>query len=151
MSNYKISRDYFDIKVNENTKVAFVVWEFNRDYTKQLEELNKETLKNHWITKIDSFLVPGSFEIPWFARKLLDKKNYDIIICIWVVVRWETPHFDYVCNEVSRWIMDLTLKYETPIIFWILTCNDFEQVKERINDNFAITAIKLLNELKKLW
>jgi len=50
-----------------------------------------------------------------------------------VVIRGETPHFDYVCNETARGVMNLNTMYETPVIFGLLTCNNDKQVEERIN------------------
>jgi 6,7-dimethyl-8-ribityllumazine synthase len=67
-----------------------------------------------------------------------------------VVIRWETPHFDYVCNETARGVMNLNTMYETPVIFWLLTCNNDEQVKARINAWFAVSGLNLLAELEKI-
>jgi 6,7-dimethyl-8-ribityllumazine synthase len=67
-----------------------------------------------------------------------------------VVIRWDTPHFDYVCSESSRAIMDLTMSQDVPIIFGILTCNTEEQVKERMGWGFALAGLNLLVELTKI-
>ena len=67
-----------------------------------------------------------------------------------MVIRGDTPHFDYVCNEASRGIMDLTLAYDTPIIFGILTCNTEAQVLERIGHGFAVSGLNLLSEIQSL-
>jgi len=149
MSTYKSSLKNLD-KLSKKIKIAFVVWEFNREYTEALETVNREFLEDNGFKHIDSFLVPWAFEIPWFTRKLINEDKYDLIICFWVVIRWETPHFDYVCSECSRWIMNLTLKYKTPIVFWVLTCNNEEQVKERISSNYSISWLNLLSEIEKI-
>jgi 6,7-dimethyl-8-ribityllumazine synthase len=104
----------------------------------------------HGFKDIETYYVPGAFEIPAFAQKLIETGLYDLIITIGVVIRGATPHFDYVCNESSHAIMDLTLNYETPIIFGILTCNTEEQVRERMGHGFAISGLNLLSELEKI-
>lgn len=149
MSTYKSSLKNIE-KVSKKINIAFVIWEFNREYTGQLESINREFLGENWFKNIESFWVPWAFEIPWFTKRLLEEEKYDLIICFWVVIRWETPHFDYVCAECSRWIMDLTLVYETPLVFWVLTCNNEEQVKARINENYAISWLNLLSEIQKI-
>lgn len=149
MSNYKQKLHNLD-KLDKNIKIAFISAEFNRNYTLSLEEVNKDFLNNTWFKNIDSFLVPWAFEIPGFAKKVLDTEKYDLIITFWVVIRWDTPHFDYVCNETSRKIMDLTVSYDTPLIFWVLTCNNEDQVKVRINETFSISWLNLLNEIKNI-
>lgn len=67
-----------------------------------------------------------------------------------MVIRGDTPHFDYVCSEASRGIMDLTLSQRIPIIFGILTCNTEAQVRERIGPGFALAGLNLLAELVKI-
>lgn len=149
MSNYKISLKNIE-KISKKIKIAFVMWEFNKGYTEQLETVNKEFLEKKWFKNIDSFWVPGAFEIPWFTKKLLHEDKYDLIICFWVVIRWDTPHFDYVCNECSRWIMNLTLKHKTPLIFWLLTCNTEDQVAPRISETYSISGLNLLAEIENI-
>lgn len=150
MSNYEQKlRDISNLK--KDIKIAFVVAEFNKEYTSELELLNIWYLNQQGFKNTESFYVPGAFEIPWFTRKLLEVNEFDLIITIWVVIRGETPHFDYVCNETSRWIMDLTLQYDTPIIFGILTCNNEEQVKARMKPNYSISGLNLLCEVDKTF
>lgn len=137
--------------IPKKIKIAFVVAEFNKEYTSQLELLNIWYLNKQWFKNVESYYVPWAFEIPWATKRLLATEEFDLIITLWAVIRWETPHFDYVCNETSRWIMNLTLEYETPIIFWVLTCNTEEQVKERIKPNYAISWLNLLSEMYKIF
>lgn len=137
--------------IPRDIKIAFVVAEFNKEYTSALEVINIVFLNQHWFNNIESFYVPGAFEIPWFTRKILESNEFDLIITIWVVIRWDTPHFDYVCDQTSRWIMELTLSYDTPIIFWVLTCDNEEQVKERLKLNYALSGLHLLSEIFKTF
>lgn len=137
-------------KVSKKISIALVVGEFNLEHTSALEKANRDFLTEQWFKNIDTFWVPWAFEIPGFTSKLLDTEQYDLIITLWVVIRGDTPHFDYVCNEASRGIMDLTLTYDTPIIFGILTCNTEAQVLERIGHGFALSGLNLVSELVKL-
>jgi 6,7-dimethyl-8-ribityllumazine synthase len=147
MSDYKAGlKDISDI--SRDIRIAFVAGEFNLEYTSQLVDDNSKFLNEQGFQNIDTYYVPGAFEIPAFTQKIIGK--YDLIITIGVVIRGATPHFDYVCSESSRAIMDLTVAYSTPIIFGILTCNTEEQVRERMGHGFAISGLNLLAELKKI-
>ena len=137
-------------ELDTDIRIAFVVWEFNLEYTSRLEKDNREFLAEQGFENTETFFVPGAFEIPAFTKKLLENEEFDLVITIWVVIRGATPHFDYVCGESSRAIMDLTLAYDTPIIFGILTCNTEEQVQERMWHGFAISGLNLLAELEKI-
>lgn len=143
MSDYKAGLKNID-SIDKNIRIAFVAGEFNFAYTSQLVEDNSTFLRSQGFNNIETFYVPGAFEIPAFAKKLIETKKYDLIITIGVVIRGATPHFDYVCSESSRAIMDLTVAYDTPIIFGILTCNTEEQVRERMGHGFAVSGLNLL-------
>ncbi len=149
MSDYTASLKNIDT-IDRDIRIAFVAGEFNYEYTSRLVEDNRSFLASFGFENIESYFVPGAFEIPAFAQKLLETEEYDLIITIGVVIRGATPHFDYVCSESSRAIMDLTLAYETPVIFGILTCNTTEQVEERMWHGFAISGLNLLAELEKI-
>jgi 6,7-dimethyl-8-ribityllumazine synthase len=112
--------------------------------------VNREFLESQGFQNIDTYWVPGAFEIPGFTAKLLETEVYDLIIALGVVIRGDTPHFDYVCGESARGIMDLTISYDTPIVFGILTCNTEEQVISRIGSHFAIAGLNLLAEVAKI-
>ncbi len=150
MSHYKNSLKNLE-NLTKDIKIAFVVADFNEEYTHEIARINKDFLTENGFKNTDTFFVPGAFEIPGFAKSLIQSDIYDLIITIGVVIRGDTPHFDYVCNEVSRGIMNLNLEYpDTPTIFGILTCNTEEQVKERIGPNFAIAGLNLLSEKSKI-
>ncbi|MBP9778994.1 6,7-dimethyl-8-ribityllumazine synthase [Candidatus Gracilibacteria bacterium] len=149
MSDYTAGLKNID-DLDEDIRIAFVVGEFNREYTSRLEKDNREFLAEQGFENTETFFVPGAFEIPAFTKKLLENEDYDLVITLGVVIRGATPHFDYVCGESSRAIMDLTLAYDTPIIFGILTCNTVEQVEERMGHGFAISGLNLLAELEKI-
>ncbi len=151
MSKYKIVKNNYS-NIDKNIKIIFITSEFNRDFTKALENINENFLIQNWFKNIKKFLVPWAFEIPGFLRKVIKKIKPDLVICFWVIIRWETTHYEMIAWESARWIMNITLKnYNISIINAILTCEDEEQVKVRISDTYALSWLNLISELKKLW
>jgi 6,7-dimethyl-8-ribityllumazine synthase len=80
---------------------------------------------------IDIVKVPGAFEIPLAAKKMVEKKKYNAIICLGAVIRGATPHFEYVSAEVTKGIAVVSLESSTPVIYGILTTDTIEQAIER--------------------
>ncbi|CAN2190639.1 RibH Riboflavin synthase beta-chain [Candidatus Nanopelagicaceae bacterium] len=96
--------------------------------------------------------VPGSFEIPLAAQKAFEK-GYDAVVAVGLVLKGETPHFDYVCQGVTQGVIDVQLKFSKPIGYGVLMCNDLDQAidrcgrpesKEDKGYDSAIAALKLL-------
>ncbi|SDI45572.1 6,7-dimethyl-8-ribityllumazine synthase [Natribacillus halophilus] len=119
--------------VATDIKIGIVVARFNEFITSKLLEAAEDTLVRHGANKenIDVAKVPGAFEIPYAAKQLLNKKDYDAIITLGTVIRGSTPHFDYVCNEVSKGVSSLSLSSDTPVIFGVITTETIEQAVER--------------------
>jgi len=95
--------------------------------------------------------IPGSFELPLAAQTLFEKTDVDAVICLGSVIQGETKHFDYVCEAVSQGIKDVSLKYDKPAIFGVLTDNTLQQAQDRSGgkhgnkgDEAAITAIQMV-------
>ncbi len=151
MSDYKIGLK--DISsLDKNIKIVFITSEFNRNNTKALEEVNQKLLLDNGFSNIEKFLVPWAYEIPWFLNKVITKLKPDLVLCFWVVVRWETTHYDMVAGESARGIMNISLENNSnAIINWILTCENEKQVEARISDTYAISWLNLLSEIKKIW
>lgn len=131
--------------VPKNINIAFITGDFNKKYTDEMEEVTQQFLLENHFRNITKYRVPWAFEIPGMIERIMEKWTFDLIYCFWVVIRGATTHYDYVCNETARGIMDATRKYSTPIIFWILTCENEKQVQERINNNLAISWLNLLS------
>ncbi|MDA3787727.1 MAG: 6,7-dimethyl-8-ribityllumazine synthase [Desulfobacula sp.] len=96
--------------------------------------------------------VPGAFEIPLAAKKMLNHGTYDAIICIGAIIRGATSHYDYVCAEVSKGIATVSLEADIPVMFGILTTESIEQAIERAgtkagNKGFdvALGAVEMAN------
>jgi 6,7-dimethyl-8-ribityllumazine synthase len=101
--------------------------------------------------------VPGAFEIPLVAKKMAATGKYDAIICLGAVIRGATPHFDYVCAEVSKGIASVSLQFETPVSFGVLTTENIEQAVERAGTkagnkgvDAAMAAIEMADLLKNI-
>jgi 6,7-dimethyl-8-ribityllumazine synthase len=101
--------------------------------------------------------VPGSFEIPLAAKRLAQSKKYDAIICLGTLIRGETPHFEYISNEVTKGIASVSLEAGIPLAYGVLTADSVEQAIDRAglksgNKGFeaAMSAIEMANLLKQL-
>jgi 6,7-dimethyl-8-ribityllumazine synthase len=101
--------------------------------------------------------VPGAFEIPLIAKKMVKTGQYDAIICLGSIIRGATPHFAYIASEVTKGIASLTLESEIPISFGVLITDSIEQAIERAgtkvgNKGFdaAMSAIEMANLLKEI-
>jgi len=87
-------------------------------------------LESAAVKEIKIFYVPGSFEIPLAAQKAFEQ-GFDAVIAVGLVLKGETPHFDYVCQGMTQGVMDVQLKFSKPIGFGVLMCNDLEQAVAR--------------------
>ena len=106
---------------------------------------------------IDLIKIPGAFEIPVTADKLASKKTYDAIICLGVIIRGATSHFELVSSVCSTGISQVSLKYSIPIIFGVLTTDTIEQAIERAGSksgnkgwDAALTAIEMADLFKTI-
>lgn len=150
MSNYKIKNTDYS-KLDKNIKIVIISSEFNRNYTKKLEDINEKKLEENNFKNIKKFIVPWAFEIPAFLEKIIHKQKPDLVLCFWVVIRWETTHYEMVANESARGIMNISISHkDVAIINWILTCENNSQVEERLENNYAISWLNLINEIKNI-
>jgi 6,7-dimethyl-8-ribityllumazine synthase len=133
-------------------RFGIVVSEWNPDITENLQKGAIETLLECGARQenIISWVVPGSFELVYGCKKMLETLQLDAIIAIGNVIQGETKHFDFVCNGVTQGIVDLNVKYSTPVIFCVLTDNSKQQSIDRSGGKFgnkgiesAVTAIKM--------
>lgn len=138
-------------------KVGIVAGRFNEFITSKLIGGAEDILRRHEVADEDISLiwVPGAFEIPLAAKKLAQSKKYDAIITLGAVIKGSTPHFDYVCAEVSKGIAHVALDSEIPVIFGVLTTNSIEEAIERAGTkagnkgaDAAMTAIEMVNLLR---
>ncbi|HLX52726.1 MAG TPA: 6,7-dimethyl-8-ribityllumazine synthase [Aquella sp.] len=140
-------------------KFAVIVSRFNEFITSKLLGGANDALIRHGASEkdIDVVWVPGAFEIPIIAKKLVKSAKYDAVIALGTVIRGSTSHYDYVCSEVAKGIANVNLQEGTPVMFGILTTENIEQAIERAgtkagNKGFeaAVGAIEMANLLKTL-
>ena len=154
-SNQKNLSDHSqkNIKDISASKFAIVVSEWNEEVTEALYQGAYETLltngakREHIIRKN----VPGSFELSLGSQWMAQEEAIDAVICIGCVIQGETKHFDFICEAVAHGITNVSLKYNKPVIFGVLTPNSQKQALDRSGgkygnkgDEAAITAIKML-------
>ncbi len=154
-SSVKNLSDYTskNVKNISDSKFAIVVSEWNDEVTEALYQGAFETLVSHGAKKenIIRKSVPGSFELSLAAQWMAKEEIIDAVICIGCVVQGETKHFDFICDAVAHGITNVSLKYDKPVIFGVLTPNTQKQALDRAGgkhgnkgDEAAITAIKML-------
>ena len=140
-------------------KFGIIVSRFNSFISERLLEGAMDALIRHGANDkgIHVARVPGAFEIPLAAKKLVATGKYDAVICLGAVIRGSTPHFDYVAAEVSKGIASVSLESGIPVAFGVLTTDTIEQAVERAgskagNKGFeaAVTAIETVNLLKAI-
>ena len=140
-------------------RIAIVAGRFNEFITSKLVGGALDVLKRNDVSEenIDIAWVPGAFEIPLIAKKLANTQKYDAIITLGAVIKGSTPHFDYVCAEVSKGVAQISLQSELPIIFGVLTTNNIEEAIERAGTkagnkgaDAAFSAIEMINLIKEI-
>ena len=134
--------------------VAIVASSFNEFITSRLLNGARDGLSRCGV-KEDNILVawvPGSFELPWAANVLAQQEHWDAIICLGVVIRGETSHFDLVAAESAHGIASVARKRDIPVIFGVLTTNNEEQALERAGGrkgnkgyDCALAAVEMAN------
>ena len=133
-------------------RMAIVVSEWNNEITDSLYQGALATLLKSGckVKDIHRVPVPGSYELPSGAALMCRKKNIDAVICIGCVIQGETRHFEFICQAVANGLVNVSLKYDKPVIFGVLTTNNFQQAKERSGGDHgnkgveaAATAIKM--------
>ena len=138
-----------------HARVAIISSSWHVDICNDLIAGAQRALKAAAISDVEVIYVPGSFEIP-LAAQLAFEKGFSAVVAVGLILKGETPHFDYVCQGVTQGVMDVSLKFSAPIGFGVLMCNTLDQAIARsgrpgsVEDkgyDSAVAAIKLL-ELK---
>ena len=140
--------------IAKGKRFGIVVSRFNDFITEKLlggalDALTRTGAKENDIQIIK---VPGAFEIPLAAKKAAQTGRYDAVICLGAVIRGATPHFDYVCAEVSKGVAQVGLDFGLPIIFGVLTTDTVEQAIDRAGTksgnkgwHAAMSAVEMAN------
>ena len=145
--------------IGKDLKFGIVVSRFNDFITGRLLEGALDALVRSGVkyNDITVMRVPGSFEIPLAAKRMVLKKGYDAVICLGAVIQGDTPHFEYISAEVTKGVAAVSLESGIPVILGVLTTDTLEQAIERAgtkagNKGFeaAITAVEMANLCKKI-
>ncbi len=138
-------------KNNKNLKIAIITSEWNSIITNNLLSETIETLIKYGVkkTNISDYKVPGSFELIYASKRIAKNKDFNVIITIGCIIKGDTPHFEYICESVTNGIKDLNILLDIPVIFGVLTTQNFEQAKIRSEGDsnkgreFAISALQM--------
>ncbi len=136
-------------------KIGIVASRFNPEVTEGLLEGALRALSEQGVREEDIavFRTPGAFEIPGLARQLGRHRRFDALICLGAVIQGETPHFHYICSEVSRGIGRLSLELDVPVLFGILTTTTLAQAQARsgVADNKGAEAALAAVEMARVY
>lgn len=153
LSNFEGS----EIPNGKGMRIGIVVAEWNTAITGALFDGAVQTLVKNGVSKDDIIIikVPGSFELTMGAQFMCEDKTIDGVITLGCVIQGETRHFDFICDAVAHGVTNVSLKYNKPVIFGVLTPNTLEQAQDRAGgkhgnkgDEAAVTALKMI-ALKK--
>ena len=150
----------FEGKFNgKGIKIGIVAGRFNEFITSKLVGGAVDVLKRNDVNDedIDIAWVPGAFEIPLITKKMAESKKYDAIITLGAVIKGSTPHFDYVCAEVSKGVAQISLQTGLSIMFGVLTTNNIEEAIERAGtkagnkgSDVAFGALEMIDLIKNI-
>lgn len=148
-----------NVIAREGMKVGIVASRFNEIIVNKLLGGAVDGLVRHGVEdrNITAVWVPGAFEIPTAAQRMAASGKYDAVICVGAVIRGETSHYDYVCNEVSKGIAQVSMTTGVPTLFGIVTTENIEQAIARAgahtgNKGYdcALSAIEMVNVLGQI-
>lgn len=142
-------------------KVAIIAGRWHELVVDGLLEGALACLKKHGVDEENITLIraPGAFEIPLLVKKVAEQNRYDAIITLGAVIRGDTPHFEYVSGPCVEGMAALSLQYNIPVAFGVLTVNTLEQALERIGgrpeighkgEEAALSALEMINLMKQL-
>lgn len=151
--------DYSGTPRGAGRRFAIIVSRFNEPITTKLLDGARDALTRHGTSPedIDVVWVPGAWELPSAARRLLATDRYDALIAVGAVIRGETPHFDYVAGESARGLAQASAEYDRPVGFGVLTCDTMAQAEARAGGDHgnkgwdaALAALEMVDVFDRL-
>lgn len=142
-----------------SARFGIVLGRFNAFIGEPLLQGAVDTLVRHGADKgnIEVIRVPGAYEIPLTAKRMAASGNYDALIALGAVIRGATPHFNYVAGECSKGLAQVSMEFDIPVGFGVLTVDSIEQAIERAGTkagnkgaDAAMAAIEMVNVLKEI-
>jgi 6,7-dimethyl-8-ribityllumazine synthase len=147
------SYDPQSVPDGKGKRIGIVISDWNSAVTGSLLRGACDTLLKFGVLSDDIIIehVPGSFELTYGTKMLIENSNADAVIMLGCVIQGETPHFTFVCNSVTEGATQLNLTSDVPVIFGLLTTHTLDQAKARAGgrhgnkgDEAAITALKMI-------
>lgn len=144
--------DFNKVPSGKGLEVGIVVADWNSEITFELLKGCVETLEKHGVVESNIKVehVPGSFELPYAAKVMLEDADYNAIIVIGAIITGETRHDEYISHAVAQGVMRVGLDYDAPVIFGVLTPKNMEQALDRAGGKHgnkgveaAVTALKM--------
>ncbi|HEX5483885.1 MAG TPA: 6,7-dimethyl-8-ribityllumazine synthase [Terriglobia bacterium] len=125
------------LKHLRRVRIGIIRAEYNAEITQSLEAKCLQGLQEAGLSRrqINCYSVPGCFEIPIFAQKVAARKKYDLLIALGAVIRGDTLHFELVANECARGVMEVSLKFNIPIVFEVLATHSHRDAARRAGNN----------------
>jgi len=144
------------LRLNGDERIAVVASRWNHIITDRLIEGAKDSFARHGgnESNLDIVLVPGAFELPMAVQKVLQTNKYTGLCALGTIIRGSTPHFDYISAEATKGIASMSLKYNIPVMFGVLTTDTIEQAIERAGSkagNKGFEAMSGLIEMIDLY
>ena len=140
-------------------RFALIVSRWNSGFTSRLEVGAREALTGRGATKSDvsAFYVPGAFELPLAALIAAKTGSFDAVVALGVVIRGDTPHFDYVAGQAAAGLMQASMESGVPVMFGVITADSIDQVETRCgtgdeNKGYeaALSAIEMIHAMREL-
>lgn len=143
----------------QGARVGIVCARFNEVIVNKLLGGAVDGLERHGVEaeNITAAWVPGAFEIPAAAKRMAESGRYDAVIALGCVIRGQTSHYDYVCNEVSKGVAQISLATGVPVLFGVVTTENLEQAIARAGSksgnkgyDSALSAVEMINLMRQL-
>ena len=140
-------------------RFAIVVSRWNSEYTSRLESGARQALAESGAGEdaVVTFYVPGAFELPLVCQRAAKDGDFHAVIALGVVIRGDTPHFEYVAGEAARGVMQASIDTGVPIMFGVITADNIEQTEARCGDGVdnkgyeaAVSAIEMANLMREM-
>ena len=141
-------------------KIAIVISRFNSFINESLLAGAIDSLKRFGQVSDDNITVvrvPGAVELPLVTKRVAASKKFDAIIALGTVIRGGTPHFEFVAGECNKGLAQVSMEYDIPVAFGVLTTDTIEQAIERAGTKAgnkgaeaALSALEMVNVLHQL-
>ena len=140
----------------DGKRFGIVASRWNSFFADRLLEGAIDTLVRHGASREDICVakVPGCFELPHVAKRLAASQDLDAVVCLGVLIRGSTPHFDYIAAEATKGIGNLGMTLDIPISFGVITCDSLDQAIERSGSkvgNKGVEAAMAAIEMASLY